>query len=169
VKKLTLANEKFVAGIVSGMTQRDAYFAAYPRSKKWKAGVVDSTASLLANRPQVKARLDELKSKTIAKVHAKMEVTAERILLERARLAFFDIRKMIGPNGNLLKLHELDDDTAAAIAGMDVETVGDLIVGCKYKLADKNASLTALERTLGVYKDNEGKSAMLNIHLHLGA
>ena len=37
----------------------------------------------------------------------------------------------------------------------------------KYKLADKNASLTALEKHLGLYKDDSGDNVPLHIHLHL--
>ena len=99
-------------------------------------------------------------------VFSDLEITTERILKERARMAFFDPRKLFDKTGRPIPIHELDDDTAAAIAGLDVleefETTGKVktLIGYtkKYKLADKNASLTSLERQRGMYKaDNEQK------------
>lgn len=93
-----------------------------------------------------------------------LKITTERILLERARLAFFDPRKLFDTDGKPIPIHELDDDTAAALAGLDVmeEYAGSgeerVFIGYtkKYKLADKNASLTSLEKQRGMYeKDNE--------------
>ena len=39
----------------------------------------------------------------------------DRVLTEYAKLAFLDIRKAFDEDGNLKPIHELDDDTAAAI------------------------------------------------------
>ena len=93
-----------------------------------------------------------------------LKITTERILLERARMAFFDPRKLFDAEGKPIPIQELDDDTAAALAGMDVveEYVGSgnerVFVGYtkKYKLADKHASLASLERQMGMYEaDNK--------------
>lgn len=89
-----------------------------------------------------------------------LKITTERIMKERARLAFFDARKLFGKDGQLLQIHELDDDTAAAICGFKVTQTGggeDQVTTTKdYKLADKNASLTSLERQRGMYlADND--------------
>ena len=81
---------------------------------------------------------------------------------ERARLAFYDPRKLFDANGQPIPIHELDDDTAAALAGLDVleeyEGTGKdrKFVGYtkKYKLPDKNSSLTALEKIKGMYEQD---------------
>lgn len=102
-----------------------------------------------------------------AKLCTSLEISTERILLERARLAFFDVRKLFDSHGAPVPIHELDDDAAAAIAGLEVveqfEGSGEdrKFVGYlkKYKLADKGASLTSLEKQLGMYeKDNAQKT-----------
>ena len=107
-----------------------------------------------------------------ANVCQKLEISTERILQERARLSFFDVRKLFDKDGQPVPIHELDDDSAAAIAGLEVveqfEGSGDdrKFVGYlkKYKLSDKGASLTALEKHLGMYeKDNAQKSLPLSI------
>jgi len=91
-----------------------------------------------------------------------LKITTERILLERARLAFFDPRKLLDKDGNPIPLHLLDDDTAAVICGIDVMQIGGeedtVAVIKKYKLADKNASLTSLEKQKGMYEKDNNQS-----------
>lgn len=53
----------------------------------------------------------------------KLNITAERVLEAIAAIAFGDIRGMFDENGRLLRPAEWDDETAAAVAGMDVTTV----------------------------------------------
>lgn len=54
-------NEKFAQGIFEGLSQRKAYRAAFPSSRKWKDSTVDSRASELYNTSEILGRLDELK------------------------------------------------------------------------------------------------------------
>lgn len=89
---------------------------------------------------------------------AKLEITAERVLLETSRLAFSDHRKLYRADGSLKALHELDDDTAAAVAS--VETVTRAGRGAeggsqlhKVKLADKQPALVQLGRHLQIFGD----------------
>lgn len=136
-----------------------------------RAGYSKRTANEQASRLLAKANVRSELDKRLLRISSKIEVTAERVLLERSRLAFFDIRKLLDSTGRPLPIHELDDDTAAAIAGIDVANVGNELMGIgevlKIKMADKNASLTALEKHLGLYKDGTGDSVPLHIHLHL--
>ena len=79
-------------------------------------------------------------------VMEKMEITTERTLREIARLAYFDPRNLFHANGAPKAIHELDDDSAAALAGIEVTEEFDgsgqdrVFTGFtkKYKLADKN-------------------------------
>lgn len=136
-----------------------------------RAGYSANSARVHSNRlmqnPAVKAAIEA----KLGKVLNKLEITAERVLLERARLAFLDPRKMFKPDGTPLAVHEMDDDTAAAVAAFEYEhvVVGGKIVPrvSKLKMADKSASLTALEKHLGLYKDDAGDGSPLHIHLHL--
>ncbi len=97
----------------------------------------------------------------------KMELTTERTLREIARLAYCDPRKFFYDNGAPKPIHELDDDCAAALAGMEVteefEGSGQdrVFKGFtkKYKLADKNAALEKAMKHLGQYEqDNKQRS-----------
>jgi len=80
---------------------------------------------------------------------------------ELARLAFLDPRNFYDANGALRNVTELDDDTAACMAGMEVEDVyqgqGEkrLKIGVcrKIKFADKGAHLERLGRYLKLFTD----------------
>lgn len=52
--------EKFVQGLLSGLSQRKAYRAAYPNSEKWKDATVDARASALFKTDKVYIRYSEL-------------------------------------------------------------------------------------------------------------
>ena len=58
--RLTAKQEKYVQGLVAGLSQRQAYYKAYPHSKKWKPETVDNKASALLRNGEVLARYNEL-------------------------------------------------------------------------------------------------------------
>lgn len=60
---LTAKQEKFVQGLISGLSQRKAYRAAFPNSVKWKDETVDAKACNLIKVDKIKARYNELKEK----------------------------------------------------------------------------------------------------------
>lgn len=66
---LTAKQEKFVQGLVSGLSQRQAYYEAFPNSKKWKPETVDNKASKLFKESEILARynalMDEHKEKAL--------------------------------------------------------------------------------------------------------
>lgn len=94
-------------------------------------------------------------------------VTADRVIQEYARVAFFDPRKLFMGNGSPREICSLDDDTAAALVGMDVyeeyEGAGEdrQFVGYtkKYKIADKLRALEALGKHLGVFDGKGGQTS----------
>lgn len=106
------------------------------------------------SKPDIRAAIDA----AMNDVAARAGVTAERVLRERARLAFFDVRNLFDKDGFPVPLHQLDDDTAAAVIGVDVqEQFADdgnerVLTGFvkKYRFAGKDASLAALEKRLGL-------------------
>lgn len=52
--------EKFVQGLIQGMSQRKAYRAAFKQSKRWKDATVDVKASHLAHDNKISTRYNEL-------------------------------------------------------------------------------------------------------------
>lgn len=87
-------------------------------------------------------------------------ITQDRVLQELARIAFFDIRKLYNEDGSMKLPHELDDDAAAVLSGVDIST--SLVAGAeeptsvltkKAKVFDKGAALTLAMRHLGMLTD----------------
>lgn len=161
--KLTGQQEKFALGVASGKTQADAYREAYPRSKKWKDDAVYVAASRMMADAKVSLRVGDLRERITETGIA----SAARVLLEASRLALFDPRKLFFDDGMPKPITALDDDTAAALAGLEVveefEGSGEdrKFVGYtkKYKVADKNSALEKLFKHHGLYeKDNEQKA-----------
>ncbi len=159
---LTPQQEKFAQEVVKGKSLAEAYRLAYPASLKWKDDSVHNKASALGRNALVKART-ALLAKEVEKAFVIDRVT---VLREIARIAFFDIRKLVNDDGTLVDLKNLDDDTAAAIAGLDVARVGNAMIGVgeilKFKIADKNAALEKLAKHLGLFEvDNKQKADAL--------
>lgn len=83
-------------------------------------------------------------------------ITRQRVLLEYAKIAFADPRKFFDEStGQLKKVTDLDDETAAALGGMevyeDVDKDGGFVIGYskKIKISDKRAALDSLCRMQG--------------------
>ena len=165
--KLTIKQERYVQGLFAGLSQREAYKQAYP-CKNMTDKTIDERACVLAKNDKVMTRLNELQDKLCNR----NMVTVERVLQEYARLGFFDPRKLFDDDGKPKNITELDDDTAAALAGLDVqeewEGFGEdrVFVGYtkKYKLADKKGALDSMAKYLGMFVDKV-ETKNLNIDL----
>ena len=88
------------------------------------------------------------------------KITRERVLTELARIAFFDFRRLYDESGNLKQPHELDEDTAHAIGGIDFIQLANGEAGpngrrIKYKAHDKTKALALLCRHLGLDKPSD--------------
>ena len=70
--------ELFCQEIIHGKSQRQAYYTAYPNSRKWKPETVDCKASVLANDDKVLARLAELRRQA----EANNQISRDDILRE---------------------------------------------------------------------------------------
>ena len=134
---------------------------AYQKIYKIKSGdVADAAASRLLANVKVSEYVHLKRKELDRKMEIKTEITQERILKEYARIAFFDPRKLFDENDNLKKITDLDDETAAAIAGIDIsaaygknkeEAIIEIVK--KLKLVDKKGSLDSLAKIKGMFKD----------------
>lgn len=123
-----------------------------------RAGYSAKTARVIGQenliKPAIQAAIQEAKQSRSQKTG----ITAERVLQEFARIAFFDPRNLLKDDGSPKELGSLDDDTAAAIAGLELQDVyegfGDerQFVGYtkKYKIAPKLQALEMLAKHTGL-------------------
>ena len=134
-----------------------AYRAAYPGCKSDNAAGVEGHR-LLKNpkiADYIKKRMQDRQNRT--------EITQDRVLREYAKLGFFDPRNLFLPDGSPVPIQALDDDTAAAIAGLDVLEVYEgtgadrKFVGYvkKYKIASKIGALDSMAKHLGLFIDRQ--------------
>lgn len=145
--------ERFCRAYIVDLNATNAAIAAgYGEKSAYKAGY------RLSNNVQVKARIAELQKKQTDK----LDVTAERVLGELAKMAFLDPRKFFNEDGSLKRVNELDDQTAASLAGIEHEKLFEHFgkgqakeVGTttKIKIADKGINLERLGRHLKLFTD----------------
>ena len=119
-----------------------------------RAGYSKKTAQVQSARLLSNVMVRAVLSQKMEKRSEKTEISSERVLLELSRLAFLDVRKAYRKDGSLKAITEMDDDTAAAIAGFDVtESVSSgEVTGVlkKIKLSDKSRALELIMRHLGM-------------------
>jgi len=109
--------------MANGGNQAAAFRSINPKAENWKHSTVWSRSSELFARPHVQEYLNELKRVAREIAEKKLEISVERVLREFARIGFSDIRKIFNKeNGNLINPSKLDDDTAAAVSGVEVVT-----------------------------------------------
>lgn len=114
---------------------------------------IESNGYYFLDLPKVKEKIRQLVENA--------DVDSERIINEQSKVAFFNPKKMFNDDGSPKSITEIDDQTAGAIAGIDVfeEYAGKgeerELVGYvkKYKIADKNKALENLAKILGIFRE----------------
>lgn len=119
------------------------------------------------HRPEVQALIQKLEAERLDR----LKMTADEVLVGLARVAKFDVRKLYDENGNLKPVSELDDDTALAVAGIEVEIrherAGEdqppvMVETKKIKASDRMKALNDLGRHHGLFeKDNKQQQPIL--------
>ncbi len=152
--------EEFCQGIANGNT-----VAATLRSM----GVNHKSTMYwhLAKEPRVVKRIQDL----VAQRLMAAGVTAERTKREIARVAYADVRKIFDADGRLLPIHEIDDDTAAAITSITVQrkNIGtmkepEFVDVMKIKFASKMDALGLLAKHFKLVNDEgDGINALANV------
>ena len=126
-----------------------------------RAGYSRKTAGQIGDENLKKPQIAAAVQAAQAERSARTQITQDRVLQELARIAFFDIRKLYNDDGSMKAPHELDDDAAAALSGVDVieefqgrgEDREQIRFTKKAKIFDKGAALTLAMRHLGMLKD----------------
>jgi phage terminase small subunit len=122
-----------------------------------RAGYSPKTAEAQGSRLLSNVKVHRVIAARMAERSKRTEVAADRTLLEIARLGFSDLRRLFHEDGRLKHPNEWDDDTAAAIASIEIVTrnLGDGEVEYihRIKLWDKGKALEQLSKHLGLDRD----------------
>lgn len=111
---LTQAEKVFIAAYLVNLNATQAYFKAHP-------DCAYSTASTegcrLLGKPNVKAQIDA----ELERRKKQYEISADNVLKELARIAFFDPARVLNDDGSVKRLDEMDEDTRRVVASVEVE------------------------------------------------
>jgi phage terminase small subunit len=126
-----------------------------------RAGYSERTAGSIGHENLTKPEIKEAIEKAQRAIAETLGITVAKVLKEYARIGFLDPRKVLNDDGTMRPISELDDDTAAAIAGLEVHDLYEgrgedrEMVGRahKIKLADKKGALDSIARHLGMFND----------------
>jgi len=139
-----------------------------------RAGYSKRTAKVMGYENLTKPYIQTEIKKEIDARSNRTHITQDMVLKEYAKLAFFDPRDFFDKDDNLKRIVDLDDDSAAALAGMDIqvrftknkdgELVKDMVK--KIKLIDKRGALDSVAKHLNMFdKDNNRKVTIENIQV----
>ena len=135
-----------------------------------KAGYSAKTAYSIGNenlkKPDIQAYIKELLSKR----EERTQITADMVVKEWAKIAFFDIRKIFHKEGGLLNPHDLDDETATIISSIkarDIKVGDDIETIKEYRLNDKMKALDMLAKHLGMFEKEKEDNNDTNVNLEI--
>lgn len=128
-----------------------------------RAGYNEKTAYSMGQRLLKNVEVQSSIQEAQKSLRNRTEITQEMVIRETAKLAFFDVRKMFDKDGKPLDISQLDDDTAAALVGLDVQDVYNFsedekqFIGYvkKYKMADKLKALELLGKRFGTWEPQD--------------
>jgi phage terminase small subunit len=157
--EIAARHEAFAQQIANGLSTREAFKAIGLSSSP-------TNYSQFARNPNLVKRVQEL----VAQRLMAAGVTAERTKHEIARVAYADVRKIFTADGQLKPIHEIDDDTAAAITSITVQrkNIGtqrepEFVDVMKIKFASKMDALGLLAKHFKLVNDEgDGVNALAN-------
>lgn len=130
-----------------------------------RAGYSQETAGSIGSenltKPEIQDYIQDLKEKR----SKRLEITSDKVLIELGKIAFSDLRKVYGVDGQLLPIQSIDDDTAGAISALksyeekvtppDSDEQIIQITNREVKLHDKIRALEMIGKHIGFFeKDN---------------
>jgi phage terminase small subunit len=146
---LTPRQERFVDEyLVDGNATQAAIRAGFTKKN------ADVMGPRLVRKSWIAKEIDRRRSRIVAKVDKKLEITEERVRLEYARLGFSDMGKFAQWDDNHVTMtpsSELTPDDTAAVSEI-VATYGkDGTPTVRLKLHDKKGALDSMAKTLGMF------------------
>jgi len=139
-----------------------------------RAGYAESSAMDVGRRLVRKSPIQSEISRRQSQGQEKAIVTREQVLRELVAIGMSDVRKLYEEDGNLKPITELDDATAASIAGIETVTEvsgrgedREVSYVRKVKRFDKNKALELLGRHLGLWEEKPAGGNIFNIQINM--
>jgi phage terminase small subunit len=143
---LTLRQSRFVEEYLIDLNGKQAAI---------RVGYSAKTAEVQAARLLGYVKVRQALQTAIEARSKRTEITADRVVVELARIAFANIRDYWPKEGETLDLHRLDQDRTAAVEKISIDEAVDrsgvLHRRTRLTLCDKLAALASLARHLGMF------------------
>jgi len=156
LKKLDNKEKRFVQEYLIDLdVERSAIAAGYSIS------LAKSGAYQWISNYKVKPHVFDAIQKALRERSKRTEITQDRVLEEYAKLAFLNPKQFYTEEGDLIPIHELPDEVAAALTGIDVDEIytgkgkdrKKIGQTTKIKFSDKKGSLDSVAKHLGMFID----------------
>lgn len=150
MKKLDNRETTFVLEYLVSLDPKDAAIKA-----GYSPSIAASKAYQWVSNGKAKPHVFDAIEKARQKMAEKLGITREQCIAQYGRLGFSDPRKLFDAYGQLKPISELDDDTAAAVQGFEVElryvdgSDAPPVSVLKVKWADRKAALDSLMKAQG--------------------
>jgi phage terminase small subunit len=116
-----------------------------------RSGYSAHTAAQIGERLLRKVEIQQLIQHGVQERSQRTQVSADRVITELARIAFFDPRNLYAPDGSLRAVHDLDEDTARVLTSLEIQNA-EGAQRTRMRWADKLAALEQLGRHLGLFQ-----------------
>jgi phage terminase small subunit len=162
---MTRKQQLFIAAYLKDLNATSAAIAA-----GYSQHTAGSQGQALLQKPEISRQIQE----KLGQIIGNFEISQRRVLQELARIGFADTRKLFDETGALRHITELDDDTAAAIAGIEHEKLFEhfgkgeakhIGTTTKIKMNNKNQALEMLGKYLKLFNDLNQTNIQVNISL----
>lgn len=122
-----------------------------------RAGYSEKTAQVIGAENLTKPIIADAIQKAMDERAGKLDITAEKVLAELAKLGFGNIQNLYTQDGRLIPIHQLSPEAAATITEITEKVVGtegdQAVLERKYKISDKRAALVDLGKHLKLFTD----------------
>lgn len=153
MKKLTFKMEQFCKEYLIDLNATQAAI---------RAGYSKHTSGAQGQRLLTKPRIAERIQQLMDERSDRVEITADAVLQELAKLGFSNIRNLYDKKGRLLGISKLPEDVSVTIQEITEDSIGkeddNVVTRRKYKLADKRGSLELLGKHLKLFTDKVEQS-----------
>ena len=128
----------------------------------YEAKSAEVTASRMLSNAKVQSFINSLKEKRADK----LEISAEKVLAELAKIGFSDMKDFLNSDYSLKSLDEIDASKSGAIQSIQKEIIqGETYTNTtvKFKLHDKLSALEKIAKHIGFFeKDNEQQNKVVH-------